>query len=62
MPASHGDQDLDGNDDVAVDDTDLAHALRSQGEERGSSVSTQKVNRRSFLACNDYNDNVVCFQ
>jgi len=29
----------------------LAQARRSQGLHRGSSSSTQKVNRRSFLAC-----------
>ena len=42
----HGDLD-DGDDN---DDDHLAHARRSQGEERGSSVSTQNVRSRSFFA------------
>ena len=44
----HG--DLDDGDDNDDDHVHLAHARRSQGEERGSSVSTQNVRSRSFFA------------
>ena len=46
----HDDDDKDEDDNVS-DSDDLAQARRSHGEERGSSVSTQKVKRRSFFAC-----------
>ena len=53
------DNDKDDDDDDS-DDDDLAQARRSQGEERGSSVSTQKVKRRSFFACDLNDDCIFC--
>ena len=42
--------DLDDGDDNDDDHVHLAHARRNQGDERGSSVSTQNVRSRSFFA------------
>ena len=43
----HGGNMPEGHDD---DHVHLAHARRNQGDERGSSVSTQNVRSRSFFA------------